>query len=110
MQRHRPDRRVRRARRSLQRRPRARPSRARRCCARRYSLAYMGFMALNAYELVTLGGFMFFWGWVFLGSTLWVLLEKQEWNPRTVVVEIQDVNQPYNCSAFFDSLEVGLLS
>ena len=38
----------------------------------------MGFMALNAYELVTLGGFMFFWGWVFLGSTLWVLLEKQD--------------------------------
>ena len=25
---------------------------------------------------------------------------------RTVVVEIEDVNQPYNCSAFFDSLEV----
>ena len=39
-----------------------------------------------------------------------VLLEEQMENPRTVVVEIQDVNQPYNCSAFFDSLEVGLLS
>ena len=38
----------------------------------------MGFMALNAYELVTLGGFMFFWGWVFLGSTMWVILEKQD--------------------------------
>ena len=28
---------------------------------------------------------------------------------RTVVVEIEDVNQPYNCSAFFDSLEVRIL-
>ena len=28
---------------------------------------------------------------------------------RTVVVEIEDVNQPYNCSAFFDSLEVRFL-
>ena len=38
-----------------------------------------------------------------------VAVEEQE-SSRTVVVEIQDVNQPYNCSAFFDSLEVGLLS
>ena len=37
-------------------------------------------------------------------------LEEQDESTRTVVVEIQDVNQPYNCSAFFDSLEVGLLS
>ena len=43
-----------------------------------------------------------------LGSQ--VVLEEQDENTRTVVVEIQDVNQPYNCSAFFDSLEVGLLS
>ena len=28
---------------------------------------------------------------------------------RTVVMEIEDVNQPYNCSAFFDSLEVRFL-
>ena len=39
-------------------------------------------------------------------GVLEVHLEEQV-NPRTVVVEIQDVNQPYNCSAFFDSLEVG---
>ena len=39
-----------------------------------------------------------------------VLETKQEDFPRTVVVEIQDVNQPYNCSAFFDTLEVGFLS
>ena len=38
----------------------------------------MGFVALHTRELATLGGFMFFWGWVFLGSTLWVLLEKQD--------------------------------
>ena len=38
----------------------------------------MGFMALHTRELVTLGGFMFFWGWVFLGSTMWVILEKQD--------------------------------
>ena len=36
-------------------------------------------------------------------------VEEQE-DSRTVVVEIQDVNQPYNCSAFFDSLEVRLSS
>ena len=37
-------------------------------------------------------------------------VEELEESPRTVVVEIQDVNQPYNCSAFFDTLEVGFLS
>ena len=36
-----------------------------------------------------------------------VMMEEQAEIERTVVVEIQDVNQPYNCSAFFDSLEVG---
>ena len=36
-----------------------------------------------------------------------VMMEGQAEIERTVVVEIQDVNQPYNCSAFFDSLEVG---
>ena len=39
-----------------------------------------------------------------LGSQMVVVEEKQE--KRTVVVEIQEVNQPYNCSAFFDTLEV----
>ena len=43
-----------------------------------YFLAYVGFMALNAYGLVTLGGFMAFWGWVFLGSTLWVLAVRND--------------------------------
>ena len=41
-----------------------------------------------------------------LGSQMVVVEEKQE--KRTVVVEIQEVNQPYNCSAFFDTLEVGV--
>ena len=43
-----------------------------------------------------------------LGSQVVVVEEKQEKNLRTVVVEIQEVNQPYNCSAFFDTLEVGV--
>jgi len=43
-----------------------------------YFVAYVGFLALNAYGLVTLGGFMAFWGWVFLGSTLWVLYVKND--------------------------------
>ena len=38
----------------------------------------MGFLGLNAYELATLGGFMFFWGWVFLASTLWVLTVRND--------------------------------
>ena len=33
-------------------------------------------------------------------------VEGDKEQERTVVVEIEDVNQPYNCSAFFDSLEV----
>ena len=38
-----------------------------------YFLAYVGFLGLNAYGLTSLGSFMAFWGWLFLGSTLWVL-------------------------------------
>ena len=38
-----------------------------------FFLAYVGFLALNAYGLASFGGFMAFWGWVFIGSTLVVL-------------------------------------
>ena len=41
-------------------------------------ISYVGFLALSAYGLVTLGGFMVFWGWVFLGSTLWVLTVRRD--------------------------------
>jgi len=43
-----------------------------------YFLAYVGFLALSAYKLVTLGGFFFFWGWIFVGSTVCVLLVRQD--------------------------------
>ena len=45
---------------------------------RRYFLAYVGFLGLNSFGLATLGGFFFFWGWVFVGSTVCVLLVKQD--------------------------------
>ena len=38
-----------------------------------FFLAYVGFLALNSYGLASFGGFMAFWGWVFIGSTLAVL-------------------------------------
>lgn len=61
-----------------------------------YSLAHVGFLALNSaetcnrflratprpYGMVSLAGFMWFWGWVFLGTTLLVLC-KAEAPPRT---------------------------
>jgi len=43
-----------------------------------YFLAYVGFLGLSAYGLATLGGFFFFWGWVFVASTVCVLLVKQD--------------------------------
>jgi len=48
-----------------------------------YFLAYVGFLGLNAYKLATLGGFFFFWGWIFVGSTVCVLLVRQdEYRPQ----------------------------
>ena len=41
-------------------------------------ISYVGFLALSAYGRVTLGGFMVFWGWVFLGSTVWVLAVRRD--------------------------------
>ena len=38
-----------------------------------YFLSYVGFLALNAHGLASLGGFMAFWGVVFVASTLCVL-------------------------------------
>ena len=38
----------------------------------------MGFLGLNSYGLATLGGFFFFWGWIFVASTVCVLLVKQD--------------------------------
>ena len=32
--------------------------------------------------------------------------QKNSENNKNVVIEILDVTQPYNCSAFFDDLEV----
>ena len=43
-----------------------------------FFVAYVGFMALNHYGLVTLGSFMAFWGWIFLASTIWVLSVKKD--------------------------------
>ena len=43
-----------------------------------YFLSYVGFLGLNTYGLASLGGFMFFWGWVFLASTLWVLTVRND--------------------------------
>ena len=43
-----------------------------------YFLSYVGFLGLNAYGVASLGGFMFFWGWVFLASTLWVLTVRND--------------------------------
>lgn len=43
-----------------------------------YFLAYVGFLGLNSYGLATLGGFFFFWGWIFVASTVCVLLVKQD--------------------------------
>lgn len=43
-----------------------------------YFLAYVGFLGLSAYGVATLGGFFFFWGWVFVASTVCVLLVKQD--------------------------------
>ena len=43
-----------------------------------FFMAYVGFLALNAYGLASLGGFMAFWGWLFLASTLWVLAVRND--------------------------------
>ena len=43
-----------------------------------FFLAYVGFLALQHYGLVTLGGFMQFWGWVFLASTIWVVSVRKD--------------------------------
>ena len=40
------------------------------------NVAYTGFLALYTYGYVTLGGFMSFWGGVFLLSTVWVAVAK----------------------------------
>lgn len=39
-------------------------------------VAYTGFLVLYSKGIVTLGGFMFFWGVAFLLSTIWVALSK----------------------------------
>ena len=41
-----------------------------------YLLAYAGFLFLSARSLVTIGGFMAFWGWAFIASTLAVLAAR----------------------------------
>lgn len=43
-----------------------------------FFMAYVGFLALNAYGLTSLGGFMAFWGWLFLASTLWVMAVRKD--------------------------------
>jgi PAT family acetyl-CoA transporter-like MFS transporter 1 len=57
-----------------------------------YFLAHVGFLALHSAEtcnkflratpvdtgMVTLGGFLFFWGWVFLGTTLLVAFKRED--------------------------------
>ena len=60
------------------RRPAERAPPPRRRGLRRYFLAYVGFLGLNSYGLATLGGFFFFWGWIFVASTVCVLLVKQD--------------------------------
>ena len=43
-----------------------------------YQLAFTVFIGLNKYGYVSLGGFMAFWGVIFLASTLWVAAVKND--------------------------------
>eukprot|EP00908_Phaeocystis_cordata_P024475 Transcript_6930.p2 GENE.Transcript_6930~~Transcript_6930.p2 ORF type:complete len:543 (-),score=212.14 Transcript_6930:84-1661(-) len=52
-----------------------------------YALAYVGYLWLSSRGLATIGGFMAFWGWAFIASTLAVLVGgrgKDEHGPPLV--------------------------
>lgn len=70
-----------------------------------YFFSYVGFLGLQAYGLATLGGFMAFWGWVFIGSTLWVVTVRRDEHHRQVLRRSElwlifrgAIKSPFYCS------------
>lgn len=61
-----------------------------------YTISFTGFMALEHFQLVTLPGFMFFWGVVFLVVTTMVTVWKKETPaPGAEDVEPEDIKTTY---------------
>lgn len=63
-------------------------------CSTGYFLGYVGFIALETYQLVTFSGFLFFWGVVFMLATTLVAIFKGEKPVETYLVNKSDDEEP----------------